>query len=746
MPFTNRRATKVQSQASRVPGAGRHAGLTTAAALLGLALVGGCKSDANTASPAIPQDVSSIIFLQRTARGDGVGNVFDYTSYEPGARLVKLEPAAADGTRTTLTTNPLFDDCDIMAWDLSFDAKSILLSARLKNDTHYQLFVMNVDGTNPRQITEGGYHHVYPVFLPGGRALFMTSKSVEGDSPQFQDEYERQTTAQVGTVSLDGSNETLGPRNVSHRVAPAVMPDGSVLYTEWRHLGDVNDGHLRFMNADMTGMREAFGGEGKGPTNSYLKARHVDTFKAASGRETYRIVTVATSRDRTLQAGKLLLVDLNESEAQAVVTDLTPAVPGDRERSIDGTGRYYDAEPIGNPKDLRFLVSWADGPVESSVLAMAKTTANFGLYVFQNGNRYALFDDPKMWDVMPRPVKARPEPKVTASPATGGDEKSFVLGALNVYESSLFKNLQPGTASKVRLIEGFSSEEGFPDMFGLTEFDGQSRHGEVPVYADGSFAAKVPANVPLHMQLVDKFAMSMANESIWLSGRPGEQRVCGGCHEDRAKASLIPPGSTEAAQKGPINLDTPRPQRLSNDFSYEKVRGVPWNTALQPIFTAKCASCHDGDATKPGNRSYTVMDKTLMTTQTFTFDLSERAVKLLVGERNDYDYPASYVSLIGLEMELGENVVTVQSANGMPMPSFVSPGSARDSLVVKKLNPPQRFPAIDPAVRAFPGPSHPADVGGTELTPDEYYLLILNIDMGAQYFFRENKAAPAPKP
>ena len=30
------------------------------------------------------------------------------------------------------------------------------------------------------------------------------------------------------------------------------------------------------------------------------------------------------------------------------------------------------------------------------------------------------------------------------------------------------------------------------------------------------------------------------------------------------------------------------------------------------------------------------------------------------------------------------------------------------------------------------------DVGGTELTPDEYYLLELNIDMGAQYFFREN--------
>ena len=38
----------------------------------------------------------------------------------------------------------------------------------------------------------------------------------------------------------------------------------------------------------------------------------------------------------------------------------------------------------------------------------------------------------------------------------------------------------------------------------------------------------------------------------------------------------------------------------------------------------------------------------------------------------------------------------------------------------------------------FPGTPHPVDVGGTELTPDEYYLLSLNIDMGGQFFSREN--------
>jgi hypothetical protein len=334
---------------------------------------------------------------------------------------------------------------------------------------------------------------------------------------------------------------------------------------------------------------------------------------------------------------------------------------------------------------------------------------------------------------MARPLKARTDqPPVTATQATPG-EKSFVVGALNVYESSVFRNIKPGSVEKVRLLEGFSSEEGFPDMFGLTEFDGQSRYGEVPINPDGSFAAKVPANVPVHMQLIDKFAMSLANEPVWISGRAGEQRVCGGCHEDRSKNTVISPGTTEAAVRAAVDLDVPRKDRLSMDFSYDKVRGVPWDKALQPIFNAKCISCHNGT---PGaaNRSYTVVDKTLMTMQTFTFDLRDQKIPLMVGENMSYDFPASYISLVGLGMELGENNVEIMG----DYKPFIAPGSAAESDVIKKLNPPQRFPmATD--VHAFPGPQHPADVGGTALTPDEYYLLILNIDMGAQFYFRENK-------
>src|SRR3954451_11326904 len=91
----------------------------------------GCQ-EGTTATPGVPPDVKAIIFLQRAARNEGVGNVFDYTGYVPGGRIARLEPPSADGKLTILTSDPMFDEADFMSWDLSFDAQTIVFSARLK--------------------------------------------------------------------------------------------------------------------------------------------------------------------------------------------------------------------------------------------------------------------------------------------------------------------------------------------------------------------------------------------------------------------------------------------------------------------------------------------------------------------------------------------------------------------------------------------------------------------------------------
>jgi hypothetical protein len=741
------------------------------------AMLAACST--NSDSGALPPDVKSILFLQRMPRSDQ-GNVFDYTSFKAGGRLVMLEPPSADGKLTVLTSDPMFANADIQSYDLSFDAQSVVFSARLSDSGNYQIFSMNLDGSNLKQLTEGGNDYVYPIYAPGGQVLYMTNRNVEqfndpsSTSSQFKDEYERATTAQVGTMADDGTQMALGARNVSHRVSPAMLPDGHVAYTEWRHMGGTNDGHLRMMNTDMTGMKEAFGGElkdGNPSTNSYLKARYVQTtqYTQADGQvvPNYQMVAIATSRDRTLQAGKLFLVNLNGSEANSTSVDMTPLVPGDRTAS--NVGRYYDAEPVGDPSAGKFLVSWSDGPVESETLALANSNAQFGIYVFDShnasgasGGRFPVWDDPAYWDVLARPVKPRAEPTPTTSPISGTDT---TIGSLNVYNSSVL-DIPAGSVVKVRLIEGFSGEEGGVDMFGSTEFDGQSMYGEIPLQTDNSFAAVVPGNVPFHIQLIDKFAMSVAsgqkpggetdvaNETIWISGRAGEQRFCGGCHESRSENTVISPGVTENVLHGAVNLVTPRAQRISTTAytlgagnaiaDAAGVKGVPWDKAIQPILDANCVSCHGPD-NQAGVPSYTVTDMTTMTSQTFNFDLSGGRLNVVVGERMTGAFTTSYISIMGLGEILGDDAVTITGNPGMTgvvPPSYVSPAAAARSNLMKMLNPPQRYPSVDLATRAFTGdPMQTAFAGshaGLNLSADEYYLLILNIDMGGQYFFREN--------
>ena len=199
------------------------------------------------------------------------------------------------------------------------------------------------------------------------------------------------------------------------------------------------------------------------------------------------MVAIATSRDRTLQSGKLLLLDLNGSEVNSTPRDLTPLVPGGEDPSSLGVGRYYDAEPVGQSAPGRFLVSWADGPVESETLALAGTNAQFGVYVYDMNSRqrFPIYDALNYWDILARPLKARPEPQGSPlTPVSPLSAQDTTIGALNVYDSSLGNikdNLTPGSVVKVRLIEGFSGEEGGVDMFGTTEFDGQSLYGEVDV-------------------------------------------------------------------------------------------------------------------------------------------------------------------------------------------------------------------------------------------------------------------------
>ncbi|HEU0037384.1 MAG TPA: hypothetical protein VFQ53_42530 [Kofleriaceae bacterium] len=690
-------------------------------------------------------NVDALIILQRPKRNE-TGDVFQYTSYIPGARLVKLSPPTADGTLTTLCCDQAgaeFAAIDISGYDISFDAKQIVFAGKLADNQRYGLFLLNLDSGEVQQIpTDPGRDYVNPIFLPGDKILFTTNSVVETGARQHVDEYERGVTLQLGRINTDGTNEELGPRNLSHRTFPTLASDGRVAFTQWDHLGPVNAGHMMFVNQDMQELREGFGKEGTGASNSTIKVQEISPG---------RFIGIATSRDRTVQAGGLIDIRLGtvvdndgvvsaadkQSEARATYHLLTPDVPLDRDPSADTIGRYYDAFPLNAKDKPDLLVSWADGPVESEVLAAANLSANFGVYLFdsERGLRRPILDDPEMWDVFARPLQTRPAPPIVASASDPTLNGAALIGSLNGYTSSL-KTFVPGEIYGMRVSEGFSSEEGFPEMFGTTEFEGQAQLGVARLASDGSWLAKVPANVPLHIQAVDKFGMAIMNEPVWFSARANESRVCGGCHEDRTGTTNVDPGQLEAFAIGATEMfsQTPREQRKSNVFTRDQIMGVAWDTVLQPIFDAKCISCH-GDSNAAGIAPYTITDPVTGQTITWTFNLTSRTIPLTIGGESLGDFPASYISMAGLDMEAVEEGNLMISGNYQV---YMNPQDARGSKAIQLLNPPLQFPSQSLATRAFQTTPHMQAVGGSELTADEFYALILAADLGVNFYAREN--------
>lgn len=710
---------------------------------LSAAIVGSVACGSDSQGPL--DGVDSIVFIQRPRRDAG-RDIFQYTSYLPTARLVSLSPPTADGTLTELCCSKYgaeYADIDIGSYDLSFDAREIVMSARLSADQNYGLFVLSLDNDTIEQLpTDPNRDYVYPIFAPGDKIIFVTNKSAEDGAPQFRDEYERGTTTQLGYINRDGSGETLGARNLSHRVFPTLLSDGRIMITQWDHLGSDNAGRLMILNPDLSTAREGFGKEGTGITNSYFRAHEI-----APG----RVVAIGSARDRTLQSGTILDIRLGEvsqqdgivradtkmAEHNASYEILTPQVPLGREPSAATIGRYYDAYPLNAKEKPDFLVSWADGPVNSEILEAAGVTADFGVYLYDSkkGARKPIWNDENYWDVEPRPMVPRTAPpKIESAGKHQYGADKVLVGSMNVYDSTL-ATFDPGSVYGVRVIEGFSVEEGVPNDFGLSRFEGAAMLGVVPVQEDGSWAALVPAGIPFHLQAIDKFGVALKSEPVWISGNPGESRFCGGCHEDRAATTVIQPGITEAVAIGPKDLQSAvaRNDRASFDFSVNGTVGIPWDQALQPIFDAKCVSCHDGTP-GPANPSYTIMDSVTGESQTITFDLRGQSVTYGVGADILTGYSASHLSLLGPSMEKIEktNLVIV----GDP-PTYVEPGSARDSMLIQKLNPMQLYPTPNTSVRAFATTPHGQEQGFT-LTPDEMALLVRMCDFGGQFYSREN--------
>jgi hypothetical protein len=164
--------------------------------------------------------------------------------------------------------------------------------------------------------------------------------------------------------------------------------------------------------------------------------------------------------------------------------------------------------------------------------------------------------------------------------------KTGVFYCLNSYRTNLstIAEVRPGDIKFVRVVEGLperkSSSHGYSARRIL---------GIAPVQMDGSYQIRVPAEIPLNFQLLDKDNMAIRKQEAWVWVIGNENRGCIGCHENK---EMSPPNVlVDAVIRPPVELNVPPESRRTVDFRHE----------IAPLIETRCAvsACHVNDHSNP---------------------------------------------------------------------------------------------------------------------------------------------------
>ncbi len=475
-----------------------------------------------------------------------------------GSDLFSLTPISPNGQLKNLTEQWTQTNGAVADPEISYSGLKILFSMRKSGANNFDIYEMNVDGTNLQQITSTPYDEADPAYLPNGKIIYSCN------SRNIRDEYERREVENLHVMNADGSNPQCISFNNSDDFDPVVMRDGRVVWTRWEHHGTQNRFPLFFTRPDGQSTFLFFGTHEGGFHRNFFHPRELPDGKV-----------IAVLSDGVLQDhGPLVILN----------SDRTTGDPPQNDDYVNITPNV----PVGTDGAFKYPFPLPDGRIVASFSA-SSANVNYGLYTLnRDGARLSvLYDDPQAQELDAVVATPRPKPPVIPE-ATEKDSTTGVFINQDVY----FRQLRDGQArpdkskqevKSVMVIEGLGIQPNDPNMreIGHTEFEPKRILGVAPVYADGSFAIRVPVNTPISFNTLDSLGRAIVIKRSWLYARPGEEfENCTGCHGPRGTKSNDAP---IAATQTPTNLNVPVAQREVVSFS----------AAIEPIIATKCLPCHD---------------------------------------------------------------------------------------------------------------------------------------------------------
>lgn len=497
-----------------------------------------------------------------------------------GCRIVLLKPAKPNGELQVLTEE-FHSACDPC---VSFDGKKLLFAARKNPDDSWNIWEMELGGTDPRQVTFDLGDCREPVYLAKSsitppefddkvRWIAFTSTAAGSYDESGDAKTTSIYTTNIEPIEGRGTVVWRNTFNLSHDFSPIALRDGRILFSSWQHHGIryFPHGMIAFMTINWagTGLNLFYGNH---------QGENVKTMACEMPDRT--VVFVESDGSSYDGSGRLARVSfMRPLRSHAILSR--------------GDGRYQTPHPLS---DGNLAVSYTPG------------AESFGVYLFDfDGGKPGenIYDDPDWDDVDPIEVIPRDEPLgritiVVDSKDTG------TLQCLNVYDSDRPESdtIKPGDVKKVRFVEGLplaSKEasslpefytrvrESNPGPLSATCFSGTRVLGEAPVEPDGSFLAELPADTPFFIQILDENGMALQTMRGWMWVRRGSRRGCIGCHENKELSPVN--RTTDALYKATVaSVTAPPEERRTVDFKHDII----------PILEQRCMNCHGAGSSDSG--------------------------------------------------------------------------------------------------------------------------------------------------
>jgi hydrazine synthase alpha subunit-like protein/WD40 repeat protein len=502
--------------------------------------------------------VQEIVFAVRKPGPDGhwYANISYYAqnendmTYVPGGRLCKVN--IRTGKVTTLIDDPKGGVRDPV---VHYNGQTILFSWRKGESKHYHLYRINADGTDLRQLTDGGFDDFEPCFLPDGGIMFVSTRCKRWVNCWLTQ------VAVLTRCDSDGNNIRMISSNLEHDNTPWVLPDGRVLYQRWEYVdrSQVHYHHLWTTNPDGTGQMVYYGNQHPGIVMIDAKPiPHTDKV----------VALFSPGHGRREHAGAVVVID--------------PSAGPDNHscvRTIDAQDNFRDPWPFSEQafmvaRSAEILLMDGQGQVATlHRLSAADTEAGYQVHE-------------------PRPIITHRRERVIPQ-RIDPDQGTGQLILANVYAGRNMADVEPGEIKKLLVIESLPKPINYtggmdPLSYGGT-FTLERIVGTVPIEPDGSAYFDLPALRSFFFVALDQNDLSVKRMQSFLTVQPGEVTSCVGCHEQRTR-SILPDHNLMA-----LNRESSRIEPIEDCpdvFDYPR--------DIQPILNALCVDCHGYDKTDRG--------------------------------------------------------------------------------------------------------------------------------------------------